>query len=87
MPRKPKTETKLVTFLDPVTVTDENNNPVFSAKMGEEIELPAPSAERWIRRGKAVAGKIKPKTQAADEGEQADQGTQEPAGDEIEASA
>lgn len=44
-----------VTFLANVTVHDANGAVEQSFKDGETAQLPRASAERWIRRGKAVA--------------------------------
>jgi hypothetical protein len=48
---------KTVTFVDSVEVVDHAGAIEFEAAAGDTVDLPAPSANRWIRRGKAVAGK------------------------------
>lgn len=45
-----------VTFTEDVEVKDHKGDVKFAAKEGETMELEAPSASRWIRRGKAVEG-------------------------------
>jgi hypothetical protein len=48
---------KTITFVDSVKVLDHDGAIEFEAAAGDTVNLPAPSANRWIRRGKAVAGK------------------------------
>ena len=48
--------TKQVTFTADVVVRDSDGNVAFEAKAGTTMDLLAPSANRWIRRGKAVTG-------------------------------
>ena len=50
---------KTVTFTEGVAVLDHNGAIAFEASAGETIDLPAPSANRWIRRGKAIEGNVK----------------------------
>lgn len=52
--------TKQVTFTDDVAVHDADGGIEFEAKAGTTMDLLAPSANRWIRRGKAVAGSKAP---------------------------
>lgn len=55
---------KQVTFTDDVSVKDPDGKVTFSAKAGETVDLVAPSATRWIRRKKAVPGKVNVKAAA-----------------------
>jgi len=48
------TEKKTVTFSEAVTVLDYTGTKVQSFEAGQTVSLPTPSAERWIRRGKAA---------------------------------
>ena len=62
---------KTVTFVDSVEVMDHDGNIEFKAAAGDTVDLLAPSANRWIRRGKAVAGKAgKPVAKKPDAPEQ-----------------
>lgn len=51
---------KTVTFTESVSVTDGDGKVTFSADAGETVTLVVPSANRWIRRNKAVPGEAKP---------------------------
>jgi len=42
-----------ITFTDDVEVLDHEDKVEQSFKKGETVDLPAPSAQRWIRREKA----------------------------------
>lgn len=57
-----------VRFLETVVVNDHDNQPVEGYTEGEVVDLPVPSAQRWIRRGKAVehagAAPVKKKVKA-----------------------
>ena len=48
---------KTVTFTADVSVEDADGEVTFEAKAGDTKDLVTPSANRWIRRGKAVEGK------------------------------
>ena len=64
-----KLDTVEITFTEGVEVKDHNGEIEFKARRGESGKLPKASAERWIRRGKAVEGKVKldPELEADDE--------------------
>lgn len=47
---------KTVTFTESVEVLDHIGDLAFEAQAGETMDLAAASANRWIRRGKAVEG-------------------------------
>ena len=47
-----------VTFVEDRIVYDENNEPIDEFKAGKSYKLSANSANRWIRRGCAVKGKL-----------------------------
>lgn len=48
-----------VTFTHAVEVKDHNDEIEFMASVGDVVELPEASIERWLRRGKCVRGEIK----------------------------
>ena len=50
---------KVITFTHDVEVLNGSGNVTFKADAGETMELPMASANRWLRRFKAVEGKVK----------------------------
>lgn len=52
-----------IKFTEKVTVHDEAGREVFSCDEGQTAVLPRTSAERWIRRGKAVLAADEPPKQ------------------------
>ena len=50
------TEKQTVTFVEPVALVDHNKELEFKAFAGDVIALSPASAERWVKRGKAVMG-------------------------------
>jgi len=60
-----KDDTKTVTFIEDVVVFDHNKEVEFEASVGEVKALAPASADRWIRRNKAVEGeRVKSESQA-----------------------
>ena len=63
-----------IKFIEDVEVVDHNDEVTFEAKAGDVVELVAPSAARWIRRGKAeiAVDAPAPKKKAAPKKKKAD---------------
>lgn len=57
MTRKPAAKGETVTFIEAVEVRDHNGDIEQAFKAGEVVDMNPASAQRWISRGKAVAGK------------------------------
>lgn len=57
---------KEITFIENVEVKDHNDEIEFKANRGDSGELPESSANRWVRRGKAVFGKAESGEKAID---------------------
>lgn len=54
-----------ITFTESVRVMDHNQDVDFEAAAGDCVKVSEASAERWIKRGKAIAGKVKPPKKSA----------------------
>lgn len=50
-------EKRPVEFTEVVSVKDHNGRVIFRAEKGDIVNLPGHSADRWIRRGKAIEAK------------------------------
>jgi len=60
---------KTITFTSSVDVRKHDGTIEFKAEAGETVTLSAPSANRWLRRNKAVPGKAEIKPAAAEKAE------------------